>query len=80
MPLTVVSTPAVSRERTTMGASSAESSPASAAAWICAPNPVADSEDLCDWATTHSRVGSASFIESCSSSLSGPKLLNTMLP
>jgi hypothetical protein len=39
MPLTVVSTPALSNERATIGASSSVSSPVSLAACIAAPNP-----------------------------------------
>ena len=75
MPFTVVSNPAVSNERTSSGASSWVISPASAAAWICAPNPPGAKFSRWHCSMTQATWGAASASAARRNSLSGPKAL-----
>ena len=78
-PLTVVSRPAVSSERTRMGASSAVSSPASCAAQMSAANPTSAHAPRAHCACIHATTGSAARVEDWKISLRGPNELNTMV-
>ena len=80
MPLTVVSTPAVSTERTTCGVSSGVSSPVSAAAWMPAPKPSGARLSRFDCSNTQATASRASAMAFSNNALRGPKLLKTMLP
>ena len=78
MLLTVVSTPAVSSERATIGVSSGVSSPVSAAAWIAAPTRPVRGHPL-HLRFSHAitgRVGNGGFEEP----FCGPNGAKTMLP
>ena len=75
MPFTVVSSPAVSNERTSSGASSCVISPASAAACTRAPKPPGAKFSRRHCSMTHATCGAASASAVRRNALSGPKAL-----
>src|SRR5271167_3474413 len=75
-----VSTPALSSDRATIGASSSVSSPVSLAAWIAAPKPSGAKASRCICRCSQASTGSASATAAPKNSLRGPKELKTMLP
>jgi len=79
-PCTVVSTPAVSRERTTNGACAYVRSPRSAASQIRAPKPSSLNVSRAHWAFTHADSSATRCVSAATRSLRGPKALKAMLP
>ena len=80
MPVTVVSTPAVSIERTMSGACSGVISPRSAAAQIWAPNPSSVRFSRRHCALIHSTVGPIVAAGTVTSSFCGPNALKAKSP
>lgn len=79
-PVTVVSTPADSSDRTTSGACSGVRSPRSAAAQMSAPKPSAASASLAHCAFTQAESSPSRGSFSSSSALRGPNALNSRSP
>ena len=80
MPCTVVSTPAVSSERTTSGACAGVMSPRSDAAQIAAPNPSSASTSRAHCPATQPESSATRGAPFARSALSGPNALNAVSP
>ncbi len=80
MLMIVVSRPAVRRERTSSGASSAVISPVSTAAQTVAPMPSGDSASRAHCALIQGTTFAASAMAASKCLLRGPKALKAMLP
>jgi hypothetical protein len=80
IPCTVVSTPAVSSDRTASGACSGVMSPRSDAAQMSAPNPTGASTSRRHWAFTQAERSATRGAPLATRSLSGPNALKAWSP
>ena len=80
MPCTVVSTPAVSSERTISGACSGVMSPRSEAAQMSAPNPSGASASRWHWAATQADSSATRGAPLATRSFDGPNALKAWSP